>query len=132
MAQIYLPHSQITAANTAAVKIKDKKYFFIAVIKQLLAPLIYQTATMKQSTSAANNNQSTVILKLGYGLFLLLALYLFMIKDYNWAVMNFALALTCDPFDTSVSWRQRPLYQRVWLMVHLTIALGGLLLLFIH
>lgn len=35
--------------------------------------------------------------------------------------MNLGIALAFDPFDQSVSWKERPLYQRAWLIVHLVL-----------
>jgi len=61
----------------------------------------------------------------GYGAFVVLSLYfLFVSEDLNSAVINLGIALVFDPFDQSVPWNKRPLYQRVWLIVHLVILLG--------
>ena len=61
----------------------------------------------------------------GYGAFVLLSLYFLLVSDdLNSAVINFGIALVFDPFDQSVPWKKRPLYQRVWLIVHLVILLG--------
>lgn len=61
----------------------------------------------------------------GYGAFVLVSLYFLIIsKDLGSAVANLGIALVFDPFDQSVPWNKRPLYQRVWLLVHLVILLG--------
>ncbi len=62
----------------------------------------------------------------GYGAFVVLSLYFFFVsKDLGSAVSNFGIALVFDPFDQTVTWNKRPLYQRVWLIAHLIILLGG-------
>lgn len=37
---------------------------------------------------------------------------------------SLGIALIFDPFDQSVSWKDRPAYQRIWLFVHVCIALA--------
>jgi len=61
----------------------------------------------------------------GYGAFVVLSLYfLFISKDLGSAVSNFGIALVFDPFDQTVSWNKRPLYQRVWMIAHLVILIS--------
>ncbi len=62
-----------------------------------------------------------------YVLFMVLVVYLFIKGDYNMAFTNLGIALIFDPFDPSVKWQQRPMYQRVWLIVHLTLTFAGLI-----
>jgi hypothetical protein len=57
---------------------------------------------------------------------MILVIYLFAKGDYEWAFTNLGIAMIFDPFDSSVKWSNRPLYQRMWLLAHLTITLGGL------
>jgi hypothetical protein len=59
-----------------------------------------------------------------YGTFVLLSVYFFATKQIDSAMSNLGIALIFDPFDQKVLWKNRPLYQRVWLIVHLTIVLG--------
>jgi hypothetical protein len=61
----------------------------------------------------------------GYGAFVMVSLYFLLVsEDLNSAVINLGIALVFDPFDQSVPLNKRPLYQRVWLIVHLVILLG--------
>jgi uncharacterized membrane protein len=54
-----------------------------------------------------------------YGAFVVLGLYfLLAYKDISTAISNFGIALIFDPFDQKVNWVSRPMYQRVWLIVH--------------
>ena len=34
---------------------------------------------------------------------------------------QFGIALVFDPFDQAIKWSDRPLYQRIWLLVHVAI-----------
>jgi hypothetical protein len=55
-----------------------------------------------------------------YGGFLVLALYRAVwLRDFGDAAMQLGIALAFDPFNPSVPWKQRPLYQRAWLITHL-------------
>ena len=35
--------------------------------------------------------------------------------------MFFGIALAFDPFDQAQSWKERPVWQKVWLLVHLAL-----------
>jgi hypothetical protein len=60
--------------------------------------------------------------RLLYGGFVLMAIYYAILpRDFGDAAMNLGIALAFDPFDQSVSWKERPLYQRAWLIVHLVL-----------
>jgi hypothetical protein len=57
-----------------------------------------------------------------YGAFVALGLYFLLAnKDISTAMSNFCIALIFDPFDQKVTWASRPMYQRVWLIVHVVI-----------
>jgi hypothetical protein len=57
-----------------------------------------------------------------YGAFVALGVYFLLAKkDISSAMSNFGIALFFDPFDQKVMWLNRSLYQRVWLIVHLSI-----------
>lgn len=49
-------------------------------------------------------------------------LSLIYLKDLSNATITFALALAFDPFDQSQEWKSRPIWQRIWLGVHLFLA----------
>ena len=40
--------------------------------------------------------------------------------------MYFGIALAFDPFDKTIKWKERPFWQRAWLVVHLAICAGSL------
>ena len=55
-----------------------------------------------------------------YGGFVLLALYYTLIaKDFSMAFSSLGISLAFDPFDTSQPWKERPLYQKICLIIHL-------------
>ncbi len=62
---------------------------------------------------------------MAYGLFLVLVIYSTIAGHYDDAVINLGIALIFDPFDTTVRWNDRPIYQRVWLLAHLLILFAG-------
>jgi hypothetical protein len=80
---------------------------------------------MKQAITSEQRIQSNRINRLAYGLYLVLVVYLLIIGDYEWAVTNLGIAMVFDPFDASVKWNDRPLYQRTWLLCHLTLTFAG-------
>jgi hypothetical protein len=61
------------------------------------------------------------------GFIIMAAYFVFISKDYGSALSNAGIALAFDPFDQQVKWNDRPLYQRVWLIVHVTLVLAGLI-----
>ncbi len=81
---------------------------------------------MKQEVSTKTTPKFTPFNRYAYVGFLVLVIYLFIKGDYEWAFSNLGIALVFDPFDPSVKWQQRPMYQKVWLLVHLTLTFAGL------
>jgi hypothetical protein len=87
----------------------------------------------QETISGANQNQSknapasgAWFLRFLYVAFVLLALGYFIFgDDLSDSVINLGIALAFDPFDPTQPWKQRPLYQRVWLFVHLGLTLTG-------
>ena len=59
-----------------------------------------------------------------YGAFVALGVYYLLRKDISEAMSAFGIGLIFDPFDQNVKWNDRPAYQRVWLIVHLSVVLG--------
>jgi hypothetical protein len=68
-------------------------------------------------------NQSTVILfRIMYILFLMIAAYeIIFKKDYVQAASQLGIALIFDPFNQQISWSNRPVWQRAWLIINLAI-----------
>ena len=46
---------------------------------------------------------------------------MFLLKDRMIGIANLGLALAFDPFNPKVTWKERPVYQKRWLIVHLTV-----------
>jgi hypothetical protein len=59
-----------------------------------------------------------------YGAFVVLAMVFLATGQLTSAMSNLGIALIFDPFDQKVAWQNRPLYQRAWLLVHLVLVLG--------
>jgi H+/Cl- antiporter ClcA len=60
-----------------------------------------------------------------YGAFVALGLYFLLAnKDILTAMSNLGIALIFDPFDQKVTLNNRPAYQQIWLIVHLSIVFG--------
>ncbi|WP_396152168.1 hypothetical protein [Flavobacterium sp.] len=58
-----------------------------------------------------------------YSLFILLALYQSLYsKVYVDAASSLAIALIFDPFNPQQPWKERPKWQRIWLIIHLATA----------
>lgn len=80
---------------------------------------------MKQAAEVKNTARSTFINRMAYALYLLLVLYFALSGDYESAIINLGIALVFDPFNASVKWHDRPLYQRAWLLCHLILTFAG-------
>ncbi len=59
-----------------------------------------------------------------YALYILAGIYFLFKKDVSQAVIFWGIALVFDPFDTQVPFNKRPVYQQLWLIVHLAITFG--------
>ncbi len=58
-----------------------------------------------------------------YLLFILLGLYQVLArKDFIDGASSIGIALIFDPFNRTVSWDKRPMWQRAWLLIHLAVA----------
>ena len=69
-----------------------------------------------------NKNISRVL----YAGFLLFGIYMLISSRYGDAAMYFGIGLAFDPFDQEQSWKDRPLWQKAWLLVHLGICSASL------
>ena len=59
-----------------------------------------------------------------FGFVLLGIYYTFFQKDYSSAVANLGIALAFDPFNPEITWKDRPMWQKTWLIVHLVCVAG--------
>ena len=66
------------------------------------------------------------------GFVLITVFYLLFSKNIPEAVASLGIALIFDPFNPKQPWGQRPLYQRVWLIVHVSIVLLGFIYIIIR
>lgn len=62
--------------------------------------------------------------RFAYGLAVLTGLYFMIFSNFNDGVAMLGLALVFDPFNQKQPFDQRPMYQRVWLIVHALSTLG--------
>lgn len=77
-------------------------------------------------------SQNTRFQKTGYVVFVLAGIYFLIRKDYSNAVIFFGLAPIFDPFDVKTPFTKRPLYQKIWLVVHVAITIFSITLLIIN
>lgn len=61
-----------------------------------------------------------------YVCFCLFGIYNSIALQFGEAAMNFGIALAFDPFDLNQTWKDRPMWQKVWLLVHLGICVACL------
>ena len=66
------------------------------------------------------------IQRLLYGGFTTLGIYKIVTGHFGDAAMYLGIALINDPFDATITWKERPLWQRAWLIVHLAMCAGCL------
>lgn len=69
-------------------------------------------------------NVSTGINRWLYGAFVVFCIYFLIRGNLVDAASNLGIALIFDPFNPSVKWQDRKLYQRVWLLVHIAFVIG--------
>lgn len=55
-----------------------------------------------------------------YGAFVVLGFYYLLQAQGGEALANWGIALAFDPFDANQPWKERPRWQRMWLLVHLS------------
>ena len=87
---------------------------------------------MKQAITTNKKTQSDLINRYGYILFLILVIYQAATGDLEWAVANLGIALIFDPFDSSVKWQDRLLYQKLWMIFHLLLVAAGFVYLLVR
>jgi len=81
---------------------------------------------MTNNVSSKTKDWSKSFNRILYTGFLLIAIfYLVFSKNIPEAVGSLGIALIFDPFNPKQPWGQRPLYQRIWLFVHVGIVLLG-------
>jgi hypothetical protein len=84
---------------------------------------------MKDDQTIKTFSRTNRFNRYAYVIYLILVVYLFVKEDYEWAFINLSMSLVFDPFDVSIKWQNRTLYQRGWLLVHVTLVFAGLIFL---
>ena len=87
---------------------------------------------MKEETNTNTKISAITGYRFAYFTYLALVSFQLYIGEYEWAVSNFGIALVFDPFDASIKWEQRPTYQKVWLLTHLTLLISGVTFIIFH
>ena len=67
-----------------------------------------------------------IIQRLLYSGFTALGIYKIVTGHFGDAAMYLGIALINDPFDQTITWKDRPFWQRAWLVIHLAICAGSL------
>lgn len=81
---------------------------------------------MTQAETAKTKKLSNGFNRFMYSAFVLLAVGRIIFQGVDGlaeAAPSLGIALIFDPFDQTVAWKDRPAYQRIWLIVHLSISL---------
>jgi hypothetical protein len=81
---------------------------------------------MTNSTVNNKKDNTQIVSKIGYGAFVMLTIYFLATHQIMSAASNLGIALIFDPFNQQQKWNDRPLYQRVWLIVHVALVLDCL------
>ena len=82
---------------------------------------------MTHAETAKSKKLSKSFNRVKYSAFVLLAVGRLIFQGMDGlaeAAPSLGIALIFDPFDQSVAWKDRPAYQRIWLIVHVSISLG--------
>jgi hypothetical protein len=78
---------------------------------------------VKQATA---KNWTIGVNRFLYGGGWILALIMaFALNDWGTAIANAGIALAFDPFQPDQPWKERPWYQKAWLIVHLGLVAAG-------
>lgn len=64
--------------------------------------------------------------KPAYIVFMIAGLCFLIAKDFSNVFIFWGIALALDPFNTSIPFEKRPLYQRAWLLIHVVLTLAPL------
>lgn len=75
---------------------------------------------MNIESKTVTSGKSLRINRVGYALFILLALYFLIVsRDVISAASNLGIGLVFDPFDDQITWNKRAKWQRAVHLVHL-------------
>jgi hypothetical protein len=77
-----------------------------------------------------NTKKIVNINKPAYIMFATAALLFLLFQNIEQSAIFMGMALIFDPFDITISFKERPLYQQIWLFIHFSIALILFVLMF--
>lgn len=103
------------------------QFFFEGSVMKCAAPLLILQTTKKIRMEATKptptvRNISPLFNRILYIAFVLLAMYYALFSpDKMQGVSMLGIALIFDPFDQQVAFGKRPLWQRVWLLLHVAV-----------
>lgn len=75
----------------------------------------------EQQISKDETLSSITVNRMAYLFFMMTGLVYFIKKDFSNTFIYLGIALIFDPFDQKMRWDDRPIYQRIWLYVQLSI-----------
>lgn len=82
-------------------------------------------STMEGTVKPRERDQTKMFNKIGYWAFVLLGLYFLVFsKDTSQGIANLGIALIFDPFDQKQPFGERPLVQKAWLLLHVSVTIG--------
>jgi hypothetical protein len=86
---------------------------------------------METSTNQAVQLRSLRFNRVAYIVLLTAGIIFLIFKDLNSAIIMLCTSPAFDPFNPAVPWGDRPLWQRVWTVAHLSVLLFLVVLTFI-
>jgi asparagine N-glycosylation enzyme membrane subunit Stt3 len=70
------------------------------------------------ATLSENQAKSIFFNRMAYVVMLLVGIIFLFLKDWSQGTVFISLALVFNPFDQSITFNQRPLFQKIWLIAH--------------
>ncbi len=64
-------------------------------------------------------HKPNILNKLVYTVFVITGIVFIFLKDFSSATIFIGISLSFDPFDQKMPFGKRPLWQRIWLIIHL-------------
>lgn len=77
-----------------------------------------------ENLETKNEAKTYDIKRLGYVGLLSIGIIFLFLRDWSTAAIMLVIALVFDPFDTKITFGKRPVWQRVWLIIHLILVFG--------
>ena len=70
------------------------------------------------ATLSENQAKSIFFKRLAYIAMLIVGIIFLFLKDWSQGTVFISLALVFNPFDQTINFYQRPLFQKIWLIAH--------------